>query len=86
LNPITTITKISIPDESSERFMVYFPLYLFEGIYVLGGWRKQMRNLLASFGEHKEEWKMMDTTEIIFNKEIYHWILPDMNYFIIFLD
>jgi propionyl-CoA carboxylase beta chain len=29
-----------------------------------------MRNLLASFGEHKEEWKMVDTTEIIFKKEI----------------
>jgi hypothetical protein len=28
-----------------------------------------MRNLLASFGEHKEEWKMVDTTEIIFEKE-----------------
>jgi hypothetical protein len=45
-----------------------------------------MRNLLASFGEHKEEWKMVDTTEIIFKKEIYHWILPDMNNFIISLD
>jgi hypothetical protein len=28
-----------------------------------------MRNLLASFGEHKEEWKMVDIAEIIFEKE-----------------
>jgi hypothetical protein len=66
---MSLISKISITDESSKILMVYFPFYLFEGIYVLGGWRKQMRNLLASFGEHKEEWKMMDTTEIIFEKE-----------------
>ncbi|MFZ4377872.1 MAG: hypothetical protein ACOYN9_16055 [Saprospiraceae bacterium] len=45
-----------------------------------------MRNLLVSFVEHKEAWKMVDTTEIIFKKEIYHWILPDMNYFTISLD
>jgi hypothetical protein len=28
-----------------------------------------MRNLLASFGEHKEEWKIVDIAEIIFEKE-----------------
>jgi hypothetical protein len=45
-----------------------------------------MRNLLVAFGEHKEEWKMVDTTEIIFEKGIYHWKLLDMNYFTISLD
>jgi len=45
-----------------------------------------MRNLLVSFVEHKEAWKMVDTTEIIFKKEIYHWMLLDMNYFTISQD
>ncbi len=33
---MSPITKIGIPDESSEIFMVYFPFYFFEGIYVPG--------------------------------------------------
>lgn len=35
---MSPLTKISIPDESSERFMVYFPFCLFEGIYLPGLW------------------------------------------------
>jgi hypothetical protein len=33
---MSPITKIGIPDESSEIFMVYFPFYFFVGIYVPG--------------------------------------------------
>jgi hypothetical protein len=45
-----------------------------------------MKKLLVAFGEHKEEWKLGDTKEIIIEKGIYHWKLLDMNYFTISLD